>query len=386
MKSLAVEKIKTKEKTIVLVGTAHISSESIELVKKTIEKEKPDIVGVELDIQRFQQLKMGRKWQEMDLNQILKEGKAHLFLINLLLSNMQRKLGDDLGIAPGSEMLEAIRLAEEKKIPIALLDRDIGITLKRALNGTSLFEKIKLGTQVLMGFFQEQEKLTKEKIEELKKTDILNKLMAELSVQFPSLKRTLVDERDLFIANSILNAPGKKIVAVLGLGHLQGVAKFLDKKRETKQLLETKKKRGIFSLLKYLVPALFFVFIAYAFWAKGIDTTISVFFWWFLITGSLSAVACLFARAHPLSILTAFVAAPFTTLHPALASGWFAAGVEMKMRSPKVKDFESLNRLNSYGDFEKNRVTHLLLVAAYTNIGSTIGVIIAFPYLLSLIG
>ena len=269
MKSLAVEKIKTKEKTIVLVGTAHISSESIELVKKTIEKEKPDIVGVELDIQRFQQLKMGRKWQEMDLNQILKEGKAHLFLINLLLSNMQRKLGDDLGIAPGSEMLEAIRLAEEKKIPIALLDRDIGITLKRALNGTSLFEKIKLGTQVLMGFFQEQEKLTKEKIEELKKTDILNKLMAELSVQFPSLKRTLVDERDLFIANSILNAPGKKIVAVLGLGHLQGVAKFLDKKRETKQLLETKKKRGIFSLLKFIVPALFVVFIAYAFWAKG---------------------------------------------------------------------------------------------------------------------
>ena len=228
---MAVEKIKTGEKTIILVGTAHISRESIELVKKTIEKEKPSIVGVELDSERFYQLKMGKRWQEMDVSQIIKEGRAYLFLVNLLLSNLQSKLGDELGIAPGTEMLEAIKLAEEKKIPIALLDRDIKITMKRAFDNTGFFEKAKLAIQVFSGFFQESEKLTKDKIEELKKTDILNKLMAELSAQFPSLKKTLVAERDLFIANQILNAPGKKIVAVLGLGHLQGVAKFLDKKR-----------------------------------------------------------------------------------------------------------------------------------------------------------
>ncbi|MDD5163822.1 MAG: TraB/GumN family protein [Candidatus ainarchaeum sp.] len=383
---MTVEKIKNKEKTIVLVGTAHISKESIELVNKTIEKEKPEIVGVELDAQRYAQLKMGRRWQEMNIGQVIKEGKVYLFLINLLLSNLQRRLGDELGIAPGTEMLEAMRLAEEKKIPIALLDRDIQITMKRAFQNTGIVEKAKLLMQVVTGFFQEGEALTKEKVEELKKTDILNKLMSELSKEFPSLKKTLVDERDLFIANQILNAPGKKIVAVLGLGHLEGVKKFLDKKRDIRELTIVKKKRSIFSILKYVIPALFVVFIAYAFFAKGIEATANVFLWWFLITGICSAIGALIARSHALSILTAFVAAPFTTLHPALASGWFAAGVEMKFRNPKVKDFESLSKLNSYSDWEKNRVTHLLMVAAYTNIGSTIGVIIAFPYLLALLG
>ncbi len=383
---LVVEKIKTREKTIVLVGTAHISRESIELVKKTIEKEKPDIVGVELDAQRYTQLKMGKRWQEMDIGQIIKEGKVYLFLINLLLSNLQRRLGDELGIAPGTEMLEAIKLAEEKKLPIALLDRDIQVTMKRAFQNTGIVEKAKLLLQVITGFFQEGEALTKEKVEELKKTDILNKLMSELSREFPSLKKTLVDERDLFIANQILNAPGKKIVAILGLGHLEGVKKYLDKKRDTSELVLVKKKKNIFGLLKYIIPVLFAVFIAYAFLAKGIEATANVFLWWFLITGICSAIGAMLSKPHPLSILTAFVAAPFTTLHPALASGWFAAGVEMKFRNPKVKDFESLAKLNSYSDWEKNRVTHLLMVAAYTNIGSTIGVVIAFPYLLALLG
>ena len=383
---MAVEKIKTEGKTIILVGTAHISRESVELAKKTIEEEEPDIVGVELDIQRFQQLKMGRKWQEMDIGQIIKQGKVYLFLINLLLSNLQRRLGDELGIAPGTEMIEAIRLAEEKKIPIALLDRDIQITMKRAFQNTGLIEKLKLGIQLISGFFREGEPLTKEKVEELKKTDILNKLMAELGSQFPSLKKTLVDERDLFIANQILNAPGKKIVAVLGLGHLEGVKKYLDKKRDTSELMKVKKKKSIFTILQYAIPLLFVVFIAYAFFAKGIEATAFVFLWWFLITGVFSAIGSLFSRPHPLTVLTAFVAAPFTTLHPALASGWFAAGVEMKFKSPKVMDFESLSKLNSYGDWEKNRVTHLLMVAAFTNIGSTIGVVIAFPYLLAMLG
>jgi len=381
---MAVEKIKTGEKTIILVGTAHISKESIELVNKTIEKEKPDTVGIELDFQRLEQLKAGKKWRETDISQILKEGRTYLFLINLLLANMQRKMGDELGVAPGSEMIEAIKLAQAKKIPITLLDRDVRVTLKRAFQNTGLKEKLKLGIHLIGGFFQESEKLTKEKVEELKQTDMLNKLMQDLGKEFPSLKKTLVDERDLFIANQILKSPGKKIVAVQGLGHLEGVKRFLDKPRDITELLVIKKKKSIFSLLKYLVPGLFIAFLGYAFLAKGIETTVFVFLWWFLITGVFSAIAAAFSRAHPLSILTAFVAAPFTTLHPALASGWFAAAVEMKFKCPKVKDFETLNKLNSYRDFEKNRVTHLLLVAAYTNIGSTIGVVIAFPYLVAL--
>jgi pheromone shutdown-related protein TraB len=382
---MAVEKIKAEGKTIILVGTAHVSRESIEQVKETIEKENPDVVGVELDPQRFAQLKSGKKWQETDILEILKQGKMYLFLINVLLTNMQRKLGDELGIAPGSEMLEAISLAEKKNITIGLLDRDIRITLKRAFENTGLIEKAKLGFQVISGFFQEAEPITKEKVEELKKTDILNKLMQELSVQFPSLKRTLVDERDIFIANQILNSPGKKIVAVLGLGHLEGVKKYLDHKRDIKPLMSLKKKRSYWGLLKYLVPGLFIIFFGYILLTKGIVTTGNFFLLWFVITGGFSAIGALLARAHPLAILTAFAAAPFTTLHPALASGWLAAGVEMKYKKPKVKDFETLNKLNSYGDFQRNMVTHNLIVAAYTNIGSTIGVIVAFPYFVALL-
>ena len=382
-----IERIKLRGKEIVLVGTAHISRESVELVEKTIEEEKPDVIGVELDKERLQQLLSGKKWKQMNLVEIVQGGKTHLFLLSLLLSNVQRQLGKSVGIDPGAEMLAAVKIAQEKKVPVQLLDRNVKVTLKRAFNEMSLREKLKLGTSLIAGFFGYGEKITPEKIEELKKEDMMNSLMKELGKQMPSMKKVLVDERDLYIAESIKRSPGKKIVAVVGAGHLKGIKATIKAKKKVNisKLIRLPKKRNYLKVLKYLVPALFVAFLGYAFYAKGIETTVNVLVVWFLANGILSALGALLARAHPLSILTAFVAAPFTSLHPAFAAGWFAAIVETRYNSPKVIDFENLSNLSTLGSFYRNKVTHILIVAAFANIGSIAGTIIALPYILALL-
>lgn len=380
-----IERINTPEKEIILVGTAHISRESIDLVQKTIVEEQPDVVGIELDKERLHQLLSERKWKEMNVMQVIKEGRTYLLLFNLLLSNIQRQFGEQVGVKPGEEMRAALKAAGESHIPIQLLDRNVKVTLKRAMNEMSLFEKLKLLGGIGFSMFGSGEKLTSEKVEELKNKDMINKLMQELSKQMPSVKKVLVDERDLFIANRILQAPGKKIVAVVGAGHLDGIQKYLDKPRDISSLNSIPKTRNYLKYLKYLVPILFFSILGYAFYTKGITTTAHIFALWFLVNGLLSALGALIARAHWKSAIVAFLAAPFTSLHPAFAAGWFAGLTEAKLKSPKVKDFESLSKLSSYSDFNKNTVTHILLVTAYANIGSTVGTVIALPYALSLL-
>ena len=381
------EKLSLAGKQIILVGTAHISSESIELVKKTIEEENPDAIGVELDSQRLEQLKSGSKWQETNIEEILKTGKSHLFLVNLMLSNMQKKFGDSVGIQPGAEMLAAVSAAEERKIPVELLDRDIKITMKRALASMGLKEKAKLGYSVLESFFADEE-ITKEQIEELKKKDLLSEVMQELSKSAPTIKKVLVDERDEYIAQKILDSPAKKIVAVVGAGHLEGIKKNLENQNITSTYnLETiPEKKSFMKYFAWAIPILLLALIGYGFYAKGFDAILQAGATWILVTGGLSAIAVLLARGHILSALTAFVAAPITTIHPALASGWFAAAAEAKLNTPKVKDFESLRELKSVGDFFTNRVTKILLVAAFSNIGSMIGVFIALPMVAGLVG
>ncbi len=383
---MTVEKIKSADKEIVLIGTAHISEKSVELVKETIEKEKPDSVGIELDYQRFKQLQSGNKWQNTNVSHIVKTGKTYLFLINLMLSNMQRKLGQELGVKPGAEMIAAYKIAKEKQLAIELLDRDVQVTLKRALAFTGLREKIKILFHIVSGFFSEQEQLTKEKIESLKQQDVMTELMKELSDIAPTVKKVLVDERDLFIANRILQSKSKKIVAVVGAGHLEGIKQGLKEKIDLRPLMVVPKKKSLLgAFLKYSIPAIFIVFLAFAFYNKGVTASLELILLWILITGVFSALGALIARAHPVSILVAFFVAPLTTLHPALAAGWFAGASEIKFNSPKVKDFESLNKLDSIGSFYSNKVTKILLVTALTNIGATIGVVIALPYILSVL-
>jgi len=371
------ERVKHKGMQIILVGTAHISDKSIELVRETIAKEKPDVVGVELDSQRYTQLKSGRKWQEMNLFSVVRSGKTYLLLVNLLLSSIQRRFGESVGVKPGSEMLAAIDAAEKAHARVFLLDRDITITMKRAMASMGFLEKLKLFFGVLMSFFGFGETVDAEKVEELKNKDLLTELMGELSREMPGTKKALVDERDLFIANRILSSGAKKIVAVVGLGHLHGIKRFLDRKRDISELLTVPGKRNYLSLVKYLVPALFVAMVVLAYYLKGSEYVLDLFVVWIAVNSFFSALGALLARAHWKSILAALVSAPITSLHPALAAGWVAGLVELRVRCPRVRDFESLNRLEKLSDFYKNRVTHILLVAAFTNAGSIIGTFIA---------
>ncbi|MFH1390988.1 MAG: TraB/GumN family protein [Candidatus Diapherotrites archaeon] len=381
------ERVKLPDKEIILLGTAHISQDSVNDVREAIEKEKPDVVGVELDLQRFRQLKQGNKWQNTNIGKIIGSGQTYLFLLTLLLSNIQRSLGQKIGMKPGMEMIEAIKIAEEKKLPIVLLDREVNITLKRAMQKMTFVEKLKLFFSIVSGFFGEDDiKITRKSIEKLKQKDVMTQLMQQLSKEMPSIKEVLVDERDAFIANSITKSPGKKILAVVGAGHLAGIKKLLGKPVNIAEISKVKKGKSYVKMLAFIIPLLFVASIVYLFFTKGADVSLTAVLYWFLANGILSSLGVLIARGHPFSVLTAFIAAPLTSLHPFLAAGWVAGFVEAKIKNPKVKDFENLKNLNSVGDFTKNQVTRILLVVALANLGSTLGTIVAFPLIASLLG
>ncbi len=382
---MLIRKISTPEKEIILVGTAHVSKESVGLVRETIEKEKPDMVGVELCPKRLMQLRQGDRWGETRIGDIISKGNVYLFLANLLLGNMQRKIGHSLGVKPGEEMLVAAQIAGGHKLPVALLDRDIGITLKRAIAKMGFMEKLKFFGSVFFGLFSEKEKITAEEIERMKQQDVMTELIGKLSEEMPTIKTVLVDERDMYIANMLLFAKAKKIVAVVGAGHLDGIVKYLDRRRDVREIVSVPKGKDWMKFVKYGIPMVFIALLAYAFIAKGAVASASILMWWFLINGTLSALGVLLAGGHPFSTIAAFVAAPFTSLHPLFAAGWFAGLVEAKVRNPVVKDFEGLKNLDSFGAFYRNRITRTLLVAAYANVGSTVGTVIALPYMLSLV-
>ncbi len=381
-------RIQIGDKEVILVGTAHISTESVKLAQDTILNEKPDLVGIELDEQRYHQLKNEKQWQTTDIGKVIQEGKTYLLLLNIFLSNLQRRMGESVSVKPGQEMIIAEQTAVQNNIPVALLDRNIQITMQRAFSLMPLREKLRLGYYLLNGLFASGgEKLTPEKIEELKRQDIVTQLILELGQKAPTVKQVLVDERDQFIAKRILEAPAKKIVCVIGAGHVVGIKQILEQGIliDEKKLLEIPVKKNTFGFLKWVIPVSFIAILIWFFLEKGFISSLHAIGYWILITGVFSAIGCAIAKSHPITIASAFLAAPLTTLHPFLASGWIAAGVEAKYNTPQVQDFHSLNKLDSYSDWEKNRVTHLLMVAAYTNLGSTAGVVIAFPFLLSLL-
>ncbi len=385
---MALDKIKIGEKEILLLGTAHISDESVEEVKKAIETEKPDVVGIELDFGRFKQLKQGSKWKNTNIGKVISSGQTYLFLLTLLLSNLQRSLGQKIGATPGMEMMAAVKEAEAEKIPIMLLDRDVNVTLKRAMQRMSLREKFSLLVSLVSGFFSDNKvEITKDSIEKLKEKDMMNTLMQQLSKEMPSVKKVLVDERDAYIAYRIMKTPGKKILAVVGAGHMNGIKKLLGKKIDIESISKVDEKGiGIGKILAYGIPLIFIISIIYIFFTKGTELTVTAILYWVLANGLLSGLGVLIARGHPFSILSAIIAAPLTSLHPFFAAGWVAGFVEAKIKNPKVKDFENLKNLNSISDFTDNQVTRILLVVALANLGSTIGTFVALPLIASLLG
>jgi len=382
-------KIKVND-NIFLVGTAHISKDSVEEVKDAIKQYKPDIVAVELCQRRYESITKKDKWENTPVSSLIKSNNAYLMLAQIFLSSIQRKLGKEYGVEPGSEMIAAMDEAKKHHIQVALVDRDISITLKRAWKKMGIREKFRLVWEFMKAILgYEEEELEELDLKELMKQDVISTMMEEFGEIAPSVATVLIHERDKYIAKKILDESKKgKVVAVVGAGHLEGIKKYLEKKElevDFKELEHVPKKR--FSILKtvgYAVPVIFAALILYLFLTGGWGRAADALFWWFIINGSLSAIGTAIARGHPFSIATAFVAAPLTSLNPAIAAGWVAGYVEFKIRKPVVKDFQNLSKIEDLKGFFNNRVIRLLMVVALANLGSMIGTFIALPYLFSL--
>ena len=374
---------------LVLVGTAHVSPASVKEVEETIAEHEPDIVAVELDEKRYEVLKNQKKWEDTPVTDMIRGGRAFFFLAQVFLSSIQRRLGKEFGAEPGSEMLAAINSAESKKIKVELVDRDIAITLKKAWRTMGLREKLRLFwefNKAMVGFYDEEEELD---LEEIMQEDVITMMVEELSKIAPSVTEILIFERDAYIAKKLDELTKKgKVVAVVGAGHLKGIQKNLahiDKTPSFEELNTVPEKRiKLGKTIAYLIPVLFFALLIWlvingltsqdpTYW----DDLRSILLTWILINGICSAVGAAIARGHPYSIITAFLAAPFTSLNPAVAAGWFAGAVEAKVRTPTVRDFKDLSTIESTKQFLNNRVIRVLMVAALANVGSIIGTFIA---------
>jgi pheromone shutdown-related protein TraB len=387
----SLRRLQLGEREFHLLGTAHISSRSVEEVREVIRGEKPDRVCVELDAARFSSLTEPNSWQKLNIVEVLKKGKGFLLLANLVLSSFQRRLGASLGVSPGEEMLTAVRLCQEEGIPFSLCDRDIQLTLRRAWAKTSFWGKNKMLAAMLSTIFS-SEKLSAEEIEKLKTSTTFQSMLDELAGYLPAVKTVLIDERDRYLATRIFQSEGRKVVAVVGAGHVEGIARSLEAlqagslEADTAALETLPSRRRIGSYLGWLIPAAIVGLLVAGFFRSGWQLSLTMLWKWVLVSGTLSAVGALITLAHPITIVAAFVGAPITTLNPFIGIGLVTGVIEAFLRKPRVTDFENLhNDLASFRGFYRNRVTHILLVFLFSSLGAMIGNFIGIPWLTSLL-
>ena len=370
-----ITRLEVDGKQVILIGTAHVSKLSAEQVKEVVERERPDSVCIELDAQRYESVTQDKKWKETDIFKIIKDKKASLLLMNLAISSFQNRLADQFGIKPGSEMIQGIRSAEETGAELVLADRNIQVTFSRIWGGIGLMGKVQLISSVFFSIFS-KESISEEELEKMKKQDTLNAVMDDFTKAFPRIKKPLIDERDQYLAQKIKEAPGKKIVAVLGAAHIPGITQEIYRDQDLKALNEVPKKSNWPKIIGWAIPIMILSIIAYTFYANpaaGFDQAIS----WILWNGTLAAIGSAVAFGHPLAILTAFVAAPISSLNPLVAAGWFSGLTQAFVRRPNVGDFDTLSKdVFTVKGFWDNKVTRVLLVIVLTNLGSSLGTFI----------
>jgi len=374
-----IHRLDFENKEIVLLGTAHVSKESAQLVKDVIEEEKPETVSVELCESRYQAIRQKEMWQDTDIVKVIREKKSFLLLANLLLASFQKRIAKKLNIKPGQEMIQAIETGEAVGAKIHLADRDIRITLSRTWRTMGLWSKLKLFFQLILSI-GEVDEISEEDIEKIKQKDVLETLLADVGKSLPVVKDILIDERDRYLAHKIRTAPGNKIVAVVGAGHVPGIKKYWNADVDINTLDHLPPKGKTFGILKWIIPAAILVLLFSGFFYGGVNTGKDMIKWWILANGLLAGLGALIAFAHPFTILSSVLAAPLTSLNPMIAAGWVSGLVEAFSRKPKVKDIENLPEdILSIRGFWKNKVTRILLVVVFTNLGSALGTFVAIP-------
>ncbi len=368
-----VTQLEVEGRVFYLVGTAHVSQASVELVESTIKQIKPDVVAVELCPSRYQALRDPERWKNTDIVAVVRQGKGNLLLAQLLLSSFQKRIGQQLGVKPGTEMLKALDLCEQLEIRTVLADRDVSITLKRTWSQLRWISLLRLLFSAFSGLGGEQA-ITAEEVVRLKRSDALEEALRELGQVLPEVQRTLVDERDQYLAAQIWSAPGQRVLAVVGAGHVLGIAKYLGHVRAVADLESLPAPSRLSRWLNWLLPLTLIALVAWLFISAGSQVGGRALGLWALATASAGALGTLLALAHPLTIVTGFLFAPLGALHPLVATGWATALMEATVRKPRVLDFEALSE-QSLGLrlLYTNRVTRVLWVGLMTNLAVGLG-------------
>ena len=363
-----------------LLGTAHVSRASVDAVRDAVASGDFDAVAVELDEQRLAAVTDPDALARLDLVKVLREGKTPLFAANLALASYQRRLAEQLGIEPGAELKAAVEDARARGLPMHLIDRDVGLTFRRALQSLGWWQRTKLGGGLVAGLIIDEE-VAEHDIEKLKQGDMLQASFSEFAEQTPELYEALIAERDRYMAARLRETAGeaRDVLAVVGAGHLEGLARHLREEDATPgsvtASLETIKPKSKLPVMELCIAAFLLAGFAWGFASGGLDVGADLLLYWVLWTGGLGALGCLVAGGHPLSILGAFVSSPFTPLHPALASGTVSALIEAGVRKPTYADFMALREdVNTVRGWWRNRVARVLVNFFLTSLGTAIGV------------
>ncbi|WP_414837061.1 TraB family protein [Candidatus Nanohalococcus occultus] len=367
------KKVALENREIEIVGTSHVAEGSIQEVEKAIAEVQPDFVGVELDQDRYNALKGDSGWKDLDVADAVKNGKGFLLLFRLILSIFQRKAGNSM---PGKEMLKAAELAEDRDIDLELIDQDINTTFQRARDKLTVKEKLKLAASLVIG---------SESIEgqDLLEDDIINKLVEELGEEYPSLAETFLYERNSYMANKILEKDFNKAVVVVGAAHVEGLMD--EMKAEVRTTYTDPENFPWFKIATYAIPAFILAGLGYSFWKIGMGAGAKATGVWIGLNGTLAALGAIIARSHPLTWLVAFIAAPLTSLDPALGAGMVAAYAEAKLYPPTVGELEDLSKATEYGQLWENQAGRVLLTFVIVSIGSAAATFLSAGYIASVI-
>ncbi len=372
-----------KRECLTIIGTAHVSQDSVEEVKDAIYEQHPEVVAIELDKGRYERLMKEQAGieedEEISVTKIIKEDKVGLFVASGILTYIQSKIGEDVDVKPGSEMIGAIEAAQDIDAKIALIDRDINITLQRALNEMSFWEKTKFVFSAIASLFASDDEI--QDIEELKEQDTLDEIMEYFEEASPSAYKVLVKERDAYLANSILNIPEDHVIAVVGAGHKEGMTKYLDNPEQIPPIEElTNLDKSGFPWLKIILAAIpiSFVVIFFLAYMNGINIENNLIEF-ILIGGGTAFIGSILSGSKIQSAIVGFVVAPLTIIHPLLAAGWFSGLTEAKYRKVRRSDIANLSKIHSLRDLWKNNIFRILLVVIGTNLGVSVATLIILP-------